>query len=66
MTHVEALERQIEQLTPEEFFELREWLLERDWETWDRKFARDVRGGKLEELARKARAHRAAGRTKPL
>lgn len=66
MTNVEALERQIEQLTPEEFFELREWLLERDWEAWDRKLARDVRGGKLEGLAQKARAHRAAGRTKPL
>lgn len=66
MTNVEALERQIEQLTPEEFFELREWLLERDWEAWDRKLARDVRGGKLEQSAQKARAHRAAGRTKPL
>jgi hypothetical protein len=66
MTNVEALERQIEQLTPEEFSELREWLLERDWETWDRELARDVRGGKLQASAHKARAHRAAGRTKPL
>jgi hypothetical protein len=66
MTNVEALERQIEQLTPEEFFELREWLLERDWEAWDRQLGRDIRGGKLEQSAHKARAHRTAGRTKPL
>ena len=66
MTAVEALERQIAKLSPDELAEFREWFLERDWAAWDRKLGRDVRGGKLESLARKARAHKAAGRTKPL
>jgi hypothetical protein len=31
MTRVELLENEIRKLTPDEFAELREWLLERDW-----------------------------------
>jgi hypothetical protein len=66
MTAVQAIERQIAKLSPEELAEFRAWFLERDWQAWERKLSRDVKGGKLEALARQARAQKTAGRTKPL
>jgi hypothetical protein len=41
MTRVEQLEQQIVQLDPEEFVQLREWLMEQDWSEWDRQIERD-------------------------
>jgi hypothetical protein len=38
----------------------------RDWPAWDRELAGDIQSGKLEASARKARVHRARGRTKSL
>jgi hypothetical protein len=59
MTKVEMLEEQIETLSPEEFAELRNWLLDRDWESWDRQIERDSAAGKLDRLFGEAReAHR--------
>lgn len=43
------LKGEIEKLSPEEFAELRNWLLEKDWEAWDRQIEQDA-SGKLEEL----------------
>jgi hypothetical protein len=37
MTKVEALEEEIKKLSPEELAQLRDWLLERDAEEWDRR-----------------------------
>lgn len=65
MTRVETLEHEIEKLTPEEFAQLRDWLLERDWEAWDRQIEQDSASGKLDALFEKAeRAHRAGKSTK--
>ena len=65
MTRVETLEAEIQKLTPGEFAELREWLLERDWEEWDEQIERDSTSGKLDELFDEAeRAHRAGKSTK--
>jgi len=50
MTKVEVLEEQIKTLSPEEFAELRNWLLDRDWENWDRQIERDSAAGKLDRL----------------
>jgi len=62
MTKVQAIEEQIEQLSPGELAELREWLLEHDWDEWDRQIERDSANGKLEKIFAKARADHAAGR----
>ena len=65
MSKVEELEQQIERLSPSEFAELREWLLERDWEEWDRQIERDAASGKLDRLFEEAReAHRHGQSTK--
>ncbi|MBV9494776.1 MAG: hypothetical protein JOZ54_11070 [Acidobacteria bacterium] len=59
MSKVEQLEHEIEKLSPAEFAELRAWLIERDWDEWDRQIERDFASGKLEHLFSEAReAHR--------
>jgi hypothetical protein len=65
MSRIEELEQQIEQLSPAEFAELRAWVLERDWEEWDRQIERDSASGKLDRLFEDAReAHRQGKSTK--
>jgi hypothetical protein len=65
MTKVEAIERQIRQLSPEDLSLLREWFAAFDAEAWDRQLETDVRAGKLDALADGAlRAHAAGATTK--
>ncbi len=66
MTAVERLEQEVAALSQDDLAEFREWFLDHDWASWDRKLEKDVAAGKLDELADKARADHAAGRTKPL
>lgn len=66
METLENLERQVKKLNPKEFVKFRNWLLELDWEEWDRQLERDVKAGKLDALARKALDEHAAGKTTPL
>jgi hypothetical protein len=61
MTKVEAIERQIEQLSPEDLSVLRAWFAAFDAEVWDRQIESDVRAGKLDMLAEKALQARASG-----
>ena len=66
MTRVEAIEEEVEKLSPEEFSELRDWILERDWERWDRQIERDAAAGRLEPLFERAlQAHR-EGKTREM
>ena len=65
MTRVESLEEEIQKLSPSEFAELREWLLERDWEQWDEQIERDAANGRLDAIFAEAEsAHRAGKSTK--
>ena len=58
MSKVEAIEQQIEKLSPEELAAFRSWYAAFDAEAWDRQFEADVKAGKLDALADKAlRAH---------
>ena len=66
MRKVEELERQISELTSEEFAELRSWLVERDAASWDAQFEADVVAGKLEDLGDAARRARAEGKSTKL
>lgn len=66
MTRVEQLEREIEKLKPEEFAQLRDWLLEKDWSAWDRQLEEDVASGRLDKLAEDALAEHARGETTEL
>jgi hypothetical protein len=65
MSKVEILEEEIKKLSAEEFVELRNWLLDRDWENWDRQIERDAESGKLDHIFEEAReAHRQGKSTK--
>ena len=50
MTRIQAIEEEIKKLSPEEVAQLRDWLLERDAEAWDRQIEADARTGKLDKL----------------
>ena len=66
MTRVEQLEEQIVQLDPDEFAQLREWLMEQDWAEWDKQIERDAAEGKLDRLIAQGLADHAAGKSRPL
>ena len=66
MRKVEEIERQIQDLSKDEFAELRNWFLEHDWKNWDAQIAADAAAGKLDELAAEAVAEHQAGRAREL
>jgi hypothetical protein len=57
---IEAIEKQIESLSPEELAVFRQWFHEFDALVWDSQLESDVRTGKLDALADEAiQAHKA-------
>ena len=66
MTTVVEIQRAIEELTESDYAELREWLLERDWEKWDEELEEDVRAGRLDALAANALEAKARGELRDL
>jgi hypothetical protein len=63
---VEALQQQIQQLSPQDLAEPRDWFFEFEWEAWDRQVERYVHSGQLDQLFQKALEDHAARRTTPL
>ncbi len=66
MTNVAELQQAILGLSETEYAELRRWLLDQDWERWEREFDEDVRTGKLDALAADALTAKAKGDLKAL
>lgn len=66
MTKIEALEHEVENLTPEELAAFREWFIEHDWRAWDDELARDVAAGKLDKFAAEVLEEARLGKTKDL
>ena len=66
MTKVEELEIVIDALPREEYSQLRQWFLERDWEAWDREIEADAESGKLDFLLREAAEAKKGQRLKDL
>lgn len=65
MSKIEAIEQQIENLTPDELAAFRSCYLAFDAEAWDHQFEADVKAGKLDALADTAfRAHTSGQSTK--
>ena len=59
MDRIEAIEKQIESLSPDELAVFRQWFHEFDALVWDRQLEGDVRSGKLDALADEAiQAHK--------
>jgi hypothetical protein len=66
MRKVEQIERQISELSRDEFAELRQWVLERDWSAWDAQIEADAGSGKLDKLVAESHADFKADRKKEL
>ena len=66
MTKLERLEEEIKKLSAEELAQLREWLLERDAEEWDRQIERDAESGTLDKLFEKSVADHRAGKSREI
>ena len=66
MMTVKELQRAILNLQEEDCAELLRWLLELDWEKWDRELEEDVQAGRLEALSAEALEAKAKGILKPL
>lgn len=54
MSKIEQIEREIQELTPEELAAFRKWFHEFDASVWDRQIEEDVQAGRLDTLAEKA------------
>ncbi len=63
---VAELQEAILGLSEVEYTELRRWLIDQDWERWEREFDEDVRAGKLDALASVALEAKAKGELKEL
>lgn len=66
MTKVEALEREVEKLSPDELAAFRNWFLEHDWQAWDRQIERDSAEGRLDRFAAEALAEFERGETRDI
>ena len=66
MTRVEKLEKAIAALPRDEFATIREWILNLDWEQWDREIEYDSKVGKLDFLVKEAVGAKKAGKLKSL
>lgn len=62
MSELDELRRQIRELSPKDFAELRNWLLELDNELWDAQIEADALSGRLDTLVDEALSDLAAGR----
>ena len=66
MKRIEAIEEQIEKLSPDELAAFRQWYAVFDAKTWDHQFEADVKAGRLDSLAEKALRAHTSGQSKPL
>jgi hypothetical protein len=55
MSKMDELKATIENLPNEEFAEIYRWMLEMNWERWDREIEADSQNGKLDFLMRESR-----------
>lgn len=66
MSKIEAIELQIEQLSPTELAAFRAWYAAFDAEVWDRQFEADVNAGKLDVLVDKVLRLHSSGQSSEL
>ena len=66
MSTVAEIEAAISNLPPQDFAQLRDWLLERDNLLWDKQIEKDVAAGRLDHIIKEIESDITAGRIKPL
>lgn len=59
--NVEQIEKAILNLSEQDFSKLRNWLLDLDYQQWDKQLEQDIIKGKLDDLASEALAEFEAG-----
>lgn len=63
---LQEVESAVTQLSASELQLFTQWFEEFIADTWDRRIEEDIRGGRLDEIGRKADEHFEAGRCTPL
>ena len=66
MTTVQEIEHAIDQLPSDQFSKIHDWIIEKDWERWDRQIEQDSASGKLAFLVKEAIQDAGSGDTRPL
>ena len=66
MVSVEEIKSIIEKLPEQEFIEIRNWILEKDWEKWDKKIEEDSQKGLLDFIIEEALEEKREGKLKDL
>ena len=66
MTTVLEIERAIEQLPSDQFAKIHDWIVEKDWRTWDEQIERDSADGRLDFLVEEALSDTESGDTRSL
>ena len=66
MTTVKEIQAAIQSLSSDDFAYLREWIIELDWEQWDKEIEADYCSGKLDFLIDEALAEKAQNQLKEL
>jgi len=66
MSKIEALEQEMEKLTPAELAAFRRWFGDFDAEAWDRQLESDVAEGRLDRLAEEAIAAHEEGKSREI
>ncbi|CAD0219590.1 conserved hypothetical protein [Planktothrix agardhii] len=59
--NVEQIEKAILNLSEQDFSKLRNWLLDLDYQQWDKQLEQDIIKGKLDDIASEALAEFEAG-----
>lgn len=66
MSTIEQIEAAILTLSPEQFQQIRQWILDIDYQRWDEQLEQDIAEGKLDALAEEAIAEFKAGHYRQL
>ena len=66
MAQVEKIQEEIKSLPYSEFVRLRDWIIEQDWNKWDKQIEKDITSGKLDFLIEEAKKEKKEGKLKEL
>jgi len=66
MLKIEEIKSIIEKLPKNEFLELKSWIIEKDWQQWDKEIERDSKEGKLDFLIEEALKEKRRGKLREL
>jgi hypothetical protein len=61
MSTLAEIEKAIEQLPPDQFRALRDWIAERAWAAWDQQIEKDIAAGRFNALREQVRRNYQAG-----